>query len=162
VDEELEALRWSTADELAAARRRAIKAWNLLTARHWTTCSVRRHCSGSHDHYSNNCSNTRNYGAMSKNRHYGTDVSRAAINEFLTRPAPVTLTPEEIGSGPVQDGAGESIDVWLRFVEIRVQERAVVLAYTDRAVQVEVTRRDGSTYRVWVWRGAVTTPGRDR
>jgi len=50
----------------------------------------------------------------------------------------------------------------LRFVEIRVQERAVVLAYTDRAVQVEVTRRDGSTYRVWVWRGAVTTPGRDR
>ncbi|WP_144757159.1 hypothetical protein [Curtobacterium pusillum] len=99
---------------------------------------------------------------MSKNRRYGTDVSRAAINEFLTRPAPVTLTPEEIGSGPVQDGAGESVDVWLRFVEIRDQERAVVLAYTDRAVQVEVTRRDGSTYRVWVWRGAVTTPGRDR
>jgi hypothetical protein len=30
VDEELEALRWLTVDELAAARRRAIKAWNLL------------------------------------------------------------------------------------------------------------------------------------
>jgi hypothetical protein len=58
----------------------------------------------------------------------------------------VTLTPEEIGSGPVQDGVGESVDVWLRFVEIRVQERAVVLASTDCAVQVEVTRRDGSTY----------------
>jgi len=48
---------------------------------------------------------------MSKNRRYGTDVSRAAINEFLTRPAPVTLTPEEIGSGPVQNGAGETVDV---------------------------------------------------
>lgn len=99
---------------------------------------------------------------MSKNRRYRTDVSRAAINEFLTRPSPVTLTLEEIGAGPVLEGAGETVDVWLRFVEIRVQERAVVLAYTDRAVQVEVTRRDGSTYRVWVWRGAVTTPGRDR
>lgn len=30
VDDELEALRWLTVDELAAARRRAIKAWNLL------------------------------------------------------------------------------------------------------------------------------------
>jgi hypothetical protein len=29
VDDELEALRWLTGDELAAARRRAIKAWNL-------------------------------------------------------------------------------------------------------------------------------------
>lgn len=99
---------------------------------------------------------------MGKNRRYGTDVSRAAINEFLIRPAPVTLTPEEIGPGPVVEAPGETVDVWLRFVEIRVQERAVVLAYTDRAVQVEVTRRDGSTYRVWVWRGAVTMPGRDR
>lgn len=99
---------------------------------------------------------------MSKNLRHGTDVSRSAINEFLTLPAPVTLTPEEIGAGPVLEGAGETVDVWLRFVEIRVQERAVVLAYTDRAVQVEVTRRDGSAYRVWVWRGAVTTPGRDR
>lgn len=99
---------------------------------------------------------------MGKNRRYGTDVSRAAINEFLTRPAPVTLTPEEIGPGPIVEAPGETVDVWLRFVEIRVQERAVVLAYTDRAVQVEVTRRDGSTYRVWVWRGAVTMPGRDR
>ena len=50
----------------------------------------------------------------------------------------------------------------LRFVEVRVQERAVVVAYTDRAVQVEVARRDGSRYRVWVWQGAVTTPGRER
>jgi hypothetical protein len=30
VDDELEALRWLTDDELAAARRRAIKKWNLL------------------------------------------------------------------------------------------------------------------------------------
>lgn len=91
------------------------------------------------------------------------DVSRAAINEFLTRPAPVSLTPEEIGPSPVVTVVdGDAVDVWLRFVEIRVQERAVVVAFTDRAVQVEVTRRDGSRYRVWVWRGSVTRAGRER
>lgn len=84
---------------------------------------------------------------MSKNRRHGTDGSRAAINEFLTRPAPVTLTPEQIGPWPVVEAFGETVDVWLRFVEIRVQERAVALAYTDRAVQVEVTLRSGSTCR---------------
>jgi len=99
---------------------------------------------------------------MGQNRRYGTDVSRAAINEFLTRPTPVSLSEEEIGPEPVVVNDGDTVDVWLRFVEIRVQERAVVVAFTDRAVQVEVTRRDGSRYRVWVWLGAVTRTGRDR
>ena len=98
---------------------------------------------------------------MGTNRRYGTDLSRAAMNEFLTRPAPATLNPDQIRPGPVVAGEGKTVDVWLRFVETRVQERAVVLGYTDRAVHVEVTRRDGSRYRVWVWRGAVTQPGRD-
>lgn len=100
---------------------------------------------------------------MGQNRRYGSDISRSAVNEFLTRPAPVSLTPEELGPYPiveVQDG--DAVDVWLRFVEVRVQERAVVVGYTDRAVRVEVTRRDGSNYRVWVWRGAVTTAGKER
>ncbi|KTR02303.1 hypothetical protein [Curtobacterium luteum] len=100
---------------------------------------------------------------MGQNRRYGTDVSRAAVNEFLTRPYPVTLTREEIGpEPPTSVSDGEVVEVWLRFVEVRVQERAVVVAYTDRAVQVEVARRDGSRYRVWVWQGAVTAPGRER
>lgn len=100
---------------------------------------------------------------MGSNRRHGTDVSRSAINEFLTRPAPVTLSDEELGGAPVVEVPdGDVVDVWLRFVEVRVQERARVIAFTDRAVRVEVTRRDGSTYRVWVWRGAVTMPGRDR
>ncbi len=98
-----------------------------------------------------------------EHRRVPADVSRAAVNEFLTRPYPVTLTREEIGPEPAVPVAdGDVVDVWLRFVEVRVRERAVVVAYTDRAVQVEVARRDGSRYRVWVWQGAVTTPGRDR
>ncbi|PZE72887.1 hypothetical protein DEJ27_00030 [Curtobacterium sp. MCPF17_018] len=100
---------------------------------------------------------------MGQNRRYGTDVSRSAINEFLTRPSPVSLSDDEIGPAPVVEVAdGDTVDVWLRFVEVRVQERAVVVGYTDRAVRVEVSRRDGSKYRVWVWRGAVTRAGRER
>ncbi len=100
---------------------------------------------------------------MGQNRRHGTDVSRNAINESLTRPSPVSLSEDEIGPMPVVDVVdGDTVDVWLRFVEVRVQERAVVTGYTDRAVRVEVSRRDGSTYRVWVWRGAVTRAGRER
>ncbi|PYY64408.1 hypothetical protein DEJ30_08055 [Curtobacterium sp. MCPF17_003] len=100
---------------------------------------------------------------MGKNARHGTDVSRAAINEFLTRPRPVTLTKDELADDPVCEVTdGEPVDVWLRFPEQSVQERAVVVAYTDRARQVEVTRRDGSSYRVWVWAGAVTVAGRER
>lgn len=57
---------------------------------------------------------------MGKNRRYGTDVCRAAINEFWTKPAPVMLTPEEIGPRPVKDASEATVDVWLRFVEIRL------------------------------------------
>lgn len=100
---------------------------------------------------------------MGKNRRYGTDVSRSAINEFLTRPRPVSLTPDELSDDQVSEVVdGEPVDVWLRFPEASVQERGVVVAYTDRACQVEVTRRDGSSYKVWVWAGAVTVAGRER
>ncbi|PYY52595.1 hypothetical protein DEJ17_15845 [Curtobacterium sp. MCSS17_011] len=86
---------------------------------------------------------------MVKNVGHGTDVSRAAINEFLTRPRPVTRTKDELADDPVCEVTdGEPVDVWLRFPEQSVQERAVVVAYTERARQVEVTRRDGSSYRL--------------
>jgi hypothetical protein len=95
---------------------------------------------------------------MGKNRRYGSDLTAGALNEFLTRPAPVSLTEEERGAGPVTElPDGAPVDVWLRFrLDTTVQERAVVVAYTDRARLVELTRRDGTTYRVWVWAGAVT------
>lgn len=100
---------------------------------------------------------------MGKNARHGTDVSRAAINEFLTRPRPVSLSADELADDPVSVVVdGQPVDVWLRFPEASVQERGVVVAYTDRARQVEFTRRDGSSFRVWVWAGAVTVAGRER
>jgi len=86
---------------------------------------------------SNICSNERDDGSMGKNARHGTDISRAAINEFITRPRPVSLSADELADDPVSDVAdGQPVDVWLRFPEASVQERGVVVAYTDRARQV--------------------------
>ncbi len=61
---------------------------------------------------------------MGKNARHGTDVSRAAINEFLTAPRPVTLTKDELADDPVCEVSdGQPVDVWLRFPEQSVQER---------------------------------------
>lgn len=40
---------------------------------------------------------------MGKNRRYGSDLTAGALNEFLTRPMPVSLTEEERGAGPVTE-----------------------------------------------------------
>ncbi|PZF53298.1 hypothetical protein DEJ23_14845 [Curtobacterium sp. MCSS17_008] len=68
----------------------------------------------------------------------------------------MSLTEEERGAGPVTElPDGAPLDVWLRFrLNTTVQELAVFVAYTDRARLVELTRRDGTTYRMWA--GAVT------
>lgn len=98
---------------------------------------------------------------MGSNRRHGTDLTDAAVNEFLTRPRAISLTADELGGEAVTEVAdGDLVDAWVRFPETPVQERGRVVGYTDRAVWVEVSRRDGSTYRVWVWQGAVSAPER--
>ena len=96
---------------------------------------------------------------MGLNRRHGTDLTDAAVNEFLVRPRAISLTPDELGDDPVTSVVdGDEVDVWVRFPETPVRERGRVVAYTDRAVRVEVPRRDGSSYPVWVWQGAVSAP----
>lgn len=94
---------------------------------------------------------------MGTNRRYGSDLTDAAVNEAVIRPRPVSLSPAEVGAATVPE-APEAVPVsaWVRFPEsaIRVQGRAV--AWTERAVWVEFTLRDGSTHRAWVWRSAVS------
>jgi len=81
------------------------------------------------------------------------------VSEFVVRPRAISLTPEELGDDPVTTApAGDVVDVWVWFPETAVRERGRVVAYTDRAVRVEVPRRDGSTYPVRVWQGAVNAP----
>ena len=99
---------------------------------------------------------------MGQNRRYGTDVSDAAVNAFLTRPRPIGLTADELDGQDVTDltvgesAAGESVRAWVRYPEQVVQVTGRVVAYTDRAVWVEYAHHDGSVHRVWVWAGAVT------
>lgn len=101
---------------------------------------------------------------MGQNRRYGSDLTDAALNEALTRPRPISLSPSELGHDPVTAAEAEPVDVeaWVRFPEqpIKVQGRAV--AWTRRAVWVEFTMRSGATYRAWVWASAVERRGRGR
>lgn len=107
------------------------------------------------------CSKLCSHGGVSSNQRYGSDVSAAVIREFLTWPRAISLTAEELGADEVVDVVdGDEVDAWVRFPETPVCERERVVAYMDRAVRVQITRRDGSTYRVWVWQGAVSKPER--
>jgi hypothetical protein len=97
---------------------------------------------------------------MGQNRRYGSDLTDATLNEVLTRPRPISLSPDELGREPVTE-TDEPIPVeaWVRFPEsaIRVQGRAV--AWTARAVWVEFTMHSGATFRAWVWASAVDRAG---
>lgn len=94
---------------------------------------------------------------MGSNRRYGSDLTDAAVNEVLIRPAPLSLSPEEVGAANVPE-ALEPIEVeaWVHFPEAAVRVRGRAVAWNSRAVWVEFTLRDGSTHRAWVWASAVT------
>ncbi|GAA2230490.1 hypothetical protein N1031_07095 [Herbiconiux moechotypicola] len=93
---------------------------------------------------------------MGSNRRYGSDVTDAALNEMLVRPRPISLSEGERGAAEVRE-ASEPVPVkaWVRFPEMPVLVDGRAVAWTDRAVWVEFTMRDGSTMRAWVWASAV-------
>ncbi len=94
---------------------------------------------------------------MGQNRRYGSDLTDAAVDEAIIRPRPVSLSPAEVGAAKVPE-APEAIPVeaWVRFPESAIRVRGRAVAWTDRAVWIEFTLRDGSTHRAWVWASAVT------
>jgi hypothetical protein len=94
---------------------------------------------------------------MGSNRRYGSDVTDQAINEAVTRPRPISLTPAEIGQLDVSEPPKpEPVKAWVRYPETPVQVEARAIAWTERAVKVEWTMRDGSVQQAWVWRSAVS------
>ena len=97
---------------------------------------------------------------MGSNRRYGSDVPDDAINEFLLRPFPISLTPREIGQENVPP-AEQPIDVraWVRFSEATIQVHGKAVAWTSRAVLVEFDLRTAGPRRVWVWASAVDRLG---
>lgn len=98
---------------------------------------------------------------MGFNRRYGSDVTDAAINEAVARPRPISLTPAEIGQLDVTEPAKpEPVKAWVRYPETPIQVEARAIAWTDRAVQIEWTMRDGAVHQAWVWRSAVSQRAR--
>lgn len=96
------------------------------------------------------------FECMGTNRRYGSDISDTVIVEAVTRPMPISLGKAELGEALVRE-AGEPvpIDAWVRFPETAVLVHGVAKAWTDRAVFVEWTMRNGATLHAWVWASAV-------
>lgn len=84
-------------------------------------------------------------------------MTDSAVNQFMVRPAPINLTPAEIGEDGVPPEVENPIPVqaWVRFPESAIRVRGKAVAWSDRAVWVEFTLHDGSRHRAWVWASAV-------
>jgi hypothetical protein len=68
-----------------------------------------------------------------------------------------SLTPAEIGQLDVTEPpTPQPVRAWVRYSETPVQVEARAIAWTERAVKVERTMRDGSVQQAWVWRSAVS------
>jgi hypothetical protein len=89
---------------------------------------------------------------MGTNRRYGSDLRWESIAEAALRAVPVSLSSAEIGEPVTTAQPPVAIEAWLRFVTpetpILVQGRAI--AWTKRAVHIEVTMRDGRVLTAWV------------
>lgn len=92
---------------------------------------------------------------MGQNRRYGSDLTDTAIDEWLTRPRPISLSEPELGEEPVREADKPiAVAAWVRFPEQAIYVRGQAVAWTSRAVWVEFTYA-GATYRSWVWASAV-------
>lgn len=100
---------------------------------------------------------------MGSNRRHGSDLTDKAINAFLTRAKPISLSEAEkksTGDSVEQPPPAEAPRVlaWVRYPEWTVQVAARVVAFNDRMVLVEWEAQGGGTQQAWVWRSAVTVP----
>ncbi len=90
------------------------------------------------------------------NRRYGSDLSQAAIDAASIRPRPVSLTKAEVGDEIREAREPVPVESWVRFHEASILVKdAVAVAWTDRAICIEWTSRDGAKQRTWVWASAV-------
>ena len=98
---------------------------------------------------------------MGSNRRYGSDVSREAVNQAVTRPRPISLTEQErraTSEGVTAPDAPDRVVAWIRYPEQAVQVEGEAIAFNDRVVLVRFTTFDGAVQQAWVWRSAVSKP----
>ncbi|WP_286278303.1 hypothetical protein [Naasia aerilata] len=92
---------------------------------------------------------------MGTNKRYGSDLSRAAINEAAVRPKPISLTQQEAGDEVRAAREPVEVTAWVRFPESPIEVEARAIAWTERAVLVEFRMHSGATHQAWVWASAV-------
>lgn len=82
-------------------------------------------------------------------------MADASLAESLVRAKPISLGERQVGSEITQ--AREPIEVvaWVTFREATVRLPAKAVAWTEKAVRVEFTMKDGSNLSAWVWASAV-------
>ena len=82
--------------------------------------------------------------------------SDEALNEMLTRPRPISLSKDELGTAEPREAVEPvPVEAWVRFPESPIRVSGQALAWTDKAVLVEFQLRSGATHRAWVWASAV-------
>lgn len=96
---------------------------------------------------------------VGRNRRYDTELSYRSIAEAVIRAEPVSLERAQVGEQVTQATRENKVVAWVPFKsEAIVEMEAHVLAWTERAVLVEFTMKDGRVKRSWVWAGAVRRP----
>jgi hypothetical protein len=69
---------------------------------------------------------------------------------------PISLSDRELGkTAPRQPSEPIPVRAWVRFPETPIHVTGLAVAWTEKAVQVEFTMRNGASHRAWVWASAV-------
>lgn len=87
----------------------------------------------------------------------GAQIDRR-LNDFVTRPQPISLSDRELDAEHQQPTVAEQpipVRAWVRFPETPIRTTGWAVAWTERAVLVEWEDGDGRPYRAWVWANAV-------
>jgi len=99
---------------------------------------------------------------MGQNKRYGGAIEQQ-IEEAVVRPKPIGLSEAEldIAHHPITEAeAPIAVRAYVRFHESVIRPNCEAIAWTDRAVKIRLTIRNGAMSEVWVWASAVERRGR--
>jgi hypothetical protein len=84
-------------------------------------------------------------------------MTQQRVTEAAVRPAPVSLTPEELDQAhhPIRRGPAVPVRAWVRFQETPVITEAFAVEWNIWAVHVEWSVANGTKLVAWVWANAV-------
>jgi hypothetical protein len=94
---------------------------------------------------------------MGENKRYGGAIGRE-IEEAVVRPKPIGLSEAELDLAhhPMTEAETPiAVRAYVRFHEAVIRPDCEAIGWTDRAVKLRLTIRNGPVSEVWVWASAV-------